>query len=90
MALLDPNTLVGILHGKLGNLVVARMKDGRIVVRRPPVRKARCTEGERVGQRTDFSAEAIKVAHAPLHRCFLLGRPRPFQPGLDETSFSNV
>ena len=50
MALLDPNTLVGILHGKLGNLVVARMKDGRIVVRRPPVRKARCTEGERVGQ----------------------------------------
>ena len=36
MGMLDPNTLIGILNGKLGNLVFARYPNGKIVVRRRP------------------------------------------------------
>jgi hypothetical protein len=50
MAKLDPNTIIGILQGKLGNLVFSRLKNGQIVVRRRPVRSAECTAGERVTQ----------------------------------------
>jgi len=50
MATLIPNSLVGILHGKLGNLVFVRGKDGRIWVRHRPVRQASITPGELKGQ----------------------------------------
>ena len=36
MGMLDPNTLIGILNGKLGNLVFACYPNGKIVVRRRP------------------------------------------------------
>ena len=50
MALLDPNTLIGIINGKLGNLVFARTKDGRIIVRHRPVRTAEATGPELANQ----------------------------------------
>jgi hypothetical protein len=39
MAKLDPNTVIGILQGKLGNLVFVRMKNGEVTVRQRPVRE---------------------------------------------------
>ena len=50
MAMLDPNTVIGILQGKIGDLVFVRTKDGRVIVRHRPVRKARFTVGELAGQ----------------------------------------
>ena len=46
MAKLDPNQLLGILHGKLGGLVFVRNADGTVHVRHSPVREAGFTEGE--------------------------------------------
>jgi hypothetical protein len=46
MAKLDPNTIIGILQGKLGNLVFSRMKNGQVNVRRKPVRHAAATSRE--------------------------------------------
>ena len=37
MAILDPNTLIGIIQGKIGDLVFVRTKDGKVIVRRRPV-----------------------------------------------------
>ena len=45
MAMLDPNTVIGILQGKVGDLVFVRTKDGRVIVRHRPVRKAEFTAG---------------------------------------------
>jgi len=50
MAILDPNTLIGIIQGKLGNLVFVRAKDGKVTVRRCPVGNPHWTAGERKGQ----------------------------------------
>ena len=50
MAKLDPNTIVGIIHGKLGDLVFVRAKDGTIIVRPRPAPKATVTAAERKGQ----------------------------------------
>ena len=50
MGMLEPNTIVGILNGKVGNLVLVRMPDGRVVVRRRPVREAGFTGPELVVQ----------------------------------------
>ena len=50
MATLDPNTLIGILQGKLGNLVFVRTKEGKIIVRHRPVRDSDRTPGELANQ----------------------------------------
>jgi len=50
MATLTPNSLIGILHGKLGDLVLVRSKDGRVWVRHRPIRQAAITSGELKGQ----------------------------------------
>ena len=50
MSKLDPNTIIGILQGKLGDLVFVRQPNGTITVRRPPVRKADFKPGELVTQ----------------------------------------
>jgi hypothetical protein len=50
MAMLDPNTVIGILQGKIGDLVFVRTKDGKVIVRHRPVRKAQFTAGELAGQ----------------------------------------
>ena len=36
MAFLDPNTVIGILEGKLGDLVFVRAQNGKIIVRQRP------------------------------------------------------
>ena len=46
MGMLDPNTLIGILSGKLGDLVFSRLANGKVVVRRRPVRRAPPTASE--------------------------------------------
>ena len=50
MGMLEPNTIIGIFNGKVGNLVLARMPDGRVIVRRRPVRHAGFTGPELVTQ----------------------------------------
>jgi len=46
MAKLDPNSLVGQLRGKVGDLVFVPATDGTVIVKHAPVRKADFTEGE--------------------------------------------
>ena len=46
MAKLDPNNIIGVLHGKISDLVFARLKNGGIYVRRVPVREAAFTARE--------------------------------------------
>jgi hypothetical protein len=50
MAMLDPNTVIGILQGKIGDLVFVRTKHGRVIVRQRPVRKSQFAAGELAGQ----------------------------------------
>jgi hypothetical protein len=69
MATLTPNTLIGVIHGKIGNLVFVRRKNGKVFVRHRPVRRAppseaelvtraRLIEGNRYVQRTKQQADA--------------------------------
>jgi hypothetical protein len=58
MGMLDPNTLIGIIEGKVGNLVFVRTKDGRVIVRGRPVRQTESTLAERAGQQRLVSANA--------------------------------
>src|ERR1041384_526498 len=60
MGMFDPNALVGIINGKIGNLVFARTKDGRVIVRQAPVRVAAFTGPELVNQ-TQFAQAAAYV-----------------------------
>jgi hypothetical protein len=66
MALLDPNTLIGIIQGKIGNLVFVRTKEGRVIVRHPPVRKGERTMAERANQTRVVLANAY-VQNLRLH-----------------------
>ena len=50
MAHLDANTLIGILQGRLGDIVFAKTKDGRVIVRHRPMRKAPFTPLEASNQ----------------------------------------
>jgi hypothetical protein len=50
MAMLDPNTVIGILQGKIGDLVFVRAKTGKVIVRHWPVRRTHSTAGELAGQ----------------------------------------
>jgi hypothetical protein len=50
MAMLDPNTVIGILQGKIGDLVFVRAKNGKVIVRHRPVRSGHSTAGELAGQ----------------------------------------
>ena len=50
MSKLNPNTIIGILQGKLGDLVFVRQKSGAVFVRRPPVRQAEFTAQELMTQ----------------------------------------
>jgi hypothetical protein len=50
MAMLDPNTVIGILQGKIGDLVFVRTKNGKVIVRHRPVRRTHSTAGELAGQ----------------------------------------
>ena len=61
MATLDPNTLIGILQGKLGNLVFVRTKEGKIIVRHRPVRDSDRTEPIRVVAVDDFEVLSVAV-----------------------------
>jgi hypothetical protein len=46
MATLDPNTVIGLVHGKIGDLVFVQTRDGKIIVRHRPVREAEFTARE--------------------------------------------
>ena len=60
MAKLDPNTVIGMLQGKLGNLVFSRLRSGVIAVRRKPVRQTPATPNELANQ-SRFEAAARYV-----------------------------
>jgi hypothetical protein len=64
MAKLNPNTLIGILRGKLGDLVFVPGKDGTVIVKHRPVRRAEFTPA----QRANHSRFAQAVAYARLAR----------------------
>jgi hypothetical protein len=46
MGKLDPNSLIGLLRGKLGDLVFVPTKDGAVIVKHRPVRNAEFTPAE--------------------------------------------
>ena len=50
MAKLDPNTVVGILRGKLGNLVFVPAADGSVIVKHRPTRKAAFSSAQTANQ----------------------------------------
>jgi hypothetical protein len=58
MAKVDPNTLIGIFHGKLGGMVFVRRSEGEVLVRRRPVRVAPFTAGELANQQQHRQALA--------------------------------
>lgn len=60
MAKVVPNPAVGLLSGKIGDLVFAKQKNGESVVRRSPVRKA----GLRIGEVANQEAFADAVRYA--------------------------
>jgi hypothetical protein len=51
MGKLRPNTSVGTIEGKVGELVFAHRADGRVIVRKAPVRTEPFTAAERDNQR---------------------------------------
>jgi hypothetical protein len=63
MGKLDPNTIIGIVQGKLGDLVFVRMKNGKVYVRHTPVREAPFTAGEEASK-SDFkrAGEYVKAS----------------------------
>lgn len=65
VAKLHPNNIIGILHGKVGDLIFVRRKNGSIHVRRLPVRKADFTAGE-VASQNDFRQAAAYVRRTKL------------------------
>ena len=67
MGMLTPNSLVGLLHGRFGDLVFVRGKDGRIWVRHRPRRQAAVTAGELKGQGLIAAANRYvrKIRQAP-------------------------
>ena len=48
MAILNPNTVIGLLRGKLGELVFVRATDGTVIVKHRPSRRAPYTAAESV------------------------------------------
>ena len=68
MGMLDPNALIGFLKGKFGNLVFAQTKDGRVIVRHRPERKAEFTGPELANQsRFHKAAEYVRKSHLDPH-----------------------
>ena len=51
MGKVNPNNAVGIIEGRVGDLIFVRCGDGRIIVRHRPVRTAPFTAGEIASQR---------------------------------------
>ena len=104
MANLNPNTVIGILHGKLGDLVFVRMKDGTINVRRPPSRKApftapelasqeRLKRGNRYSQRAKEEQDLRDAYHAASEQtgrraCDLAKSDIAHPPELDDVDLS--
>jgi hypothetical protein len=62
MANITPNPAAGALSGAIGDLVFVRRKNGKIVVRRRPVRKAGRTSGELANQESFIRAVAYAKA----------------------------
>jgi hypothetical protein len=50
MGKLTPNAVIGILRGKLGDLVFVPAADGTVIVKHRPVRKAEFTQSEKGNQ----------------------------------------
>jgi hypothetical protein len=46
MGKLTPNTVIGILRGKLGDLVFVPARDGTVIVKHRPVRKAEFSQAQ--------------------------------------------
>jgi hypothetical protein len=67
MAKLDPNTIIGILRGKIADLVFVRNADGTVHTRHTPVREAAFTPGELITQShfTQAVAYVRAVGHKP-------------------------
>jgi hypothetical protein len=65
MGKLDPNTLIGIINGRIGDLVFARTSDGTVIVRPRPQRQARFTLAELANQSQFARASAYVKGAAP-------------------------
>ena len=50
MGMLDPNQVIGILHGSVGDMVFVRMRNGKVYVRHMPLRKAGFNSGQVMSQ----------------------------------------
>jgi hypothetical protein len=62
MANITPNPMAGQLSGKIGDLVFARLKNGKVIVRQRPVRKTSKKPGELANQQRFLSAVAYAKA----------------------------
>jgi hypothetical protein len=62
MANITPNPRSGQFSGKIGDLVFARLKNGKVIVRRRPVRKADKKPGEVANQQSFVRAVAYAKA----------------------------
>jgi hypothetical protein len=62
MANITPNPAAGRLSGAIGDLVFARLKNGKVIVRRRPVRKTEKKSGEIANQ--EAFVEAVAYAKA--------------------------
>lgn len=58
MAFINPNPATGELSGVVGDLVFAKQKSGKVIVRKRPVRKAAKRKGEAANQQGFASAVA--------------------------------
>ena len=65
MAFLDPNTVIGILESKLGDLVFVRTRSGKVIVRHRPQRTSEFTAAELATQcRLARAAAYVKLVRA--------------------------
>jgi hypothetical protein len=62
MANITANPAAGLLSGAIGDLVFARFKNGKVIVRRRPVRKAEKQPGEKANQQSFIKAVAYAKA----------------------------
>jgi hypothetical protein len=62
MANITPNPAAGQLSGTIGDLVFARLKNGKVIVRRRPVRKTEKKAGEIANQAGFIRAVAYAKA----------------------------
>jgi hypothetical protein len=64
MGKVNPNNAVGIIEGRVGDLIFVKYADGRMIVRHRPVREAPFTAGE-VASQSHFGKAVVYMKNLP-------------------------